>query len=417
MVSVRQAVVAGALIPALVLSACSDDDGGGDAASDSTRSEGSSPSNVATGDPIRIGFVTIEGGTLSFPETRIGAEVAADYVNEELGGINGRPIEYEVCKTDGSPESSVDCANQLVESGVAFVQEGIDIGSDAMLPILRSAGLPLVGHVAFGAQQQQDPDSFFFGAPVPVVHAAALTFWADEGADSATFFMSDTPLQRAVVSDYLEPFSDEVGIDFEAIFFDAGAADWNVLAATAMADAPDVIGSSGATEQDCVGFVGALKAAAYDGDVFAAACTNFIDQLGPEAEGTVIFTDQWRADAIETAPEAKQAELELYVAAMEEAGEAERTHSFARSMFADTVNLARILSAIEGEIDGTSVADALRATVEFDAFSGPDITCDGSVAPGQNGCTPGELYYEVQGDGSLRLVSDGFVLPTDLLNP
>jgi branched-chain amino acid transport system substrate-binding protein len=76
----------------------------------------------AAGDPIVIGFQNPEGDPAgSFPEYRIGAQAAVQYINNELGGIGadiaagkpGRPIKLEVCSMAITPTDSTKCANEL----------------------------------------------------------------------------------------------------------------------------------------------------------------------------------------------------------------------------------------------------------------------------------------------------------------
>ena len=76
----------------------------------------------AAGDPLVIGFQNPEGDPAgSFPEYRIGAEAAVQYINNELGGIGadiaagkpGRPIKLEVCSMAITPTDSTKCANEL----------------------------------------------------------------------------------------------------------------------------------------------------------------------------------------------------------------------------------------------------------------------------------------------------------------
>ena len=141
----------------------------------------STEAGPATGDPIKIGFVNLEGGAVSLPELRIGVQTAADYVNEH-GGANGRPLEIIPCNVDGTPEKSIDCANQLVEQGVVLMFEGYDPSSDAMLPVLDSAGIALTGHAAFGPQQQVSDNAFFFGTANPSFTAGFLDYYAKSGA-------------------------------------------------------------------------------------------------------------------------------------------------------------------------------------------------------------------------------------------
>ena len=57
------------------------------------------PSGEATGEPILIGIQNPEGDPNgSFPEYSAAALAAAEYINTELGGLGGRPIELELCK-------------------------------------------------------------------------------------------------------------------------------------------------------------------------------------------------------------------------------------------------------------------------------------------------------------------------------
>ncbi|MGH9289238.1 MAG: ABC transporter substrate-binding protein, partial [Acidimicrobiales bacterium] len=87
-----------------ITAACSD---GGTSTSESSSELGdttaTSAGTKATGEPIRIGFVNSEGGAFSVPELRVGNEVAETYINDQLGGVKGRPLQVTRCTTDGSP--------------------------------------------------------------------------------------------------------------------------------------------------------------------------------------------------------------------------------------------------------------------------------------------------------------------------
>jgi branched-chain amino acid transport system substrate-binding protein len=76
----------------------------------------------AEGDPIIIGIQNPQGDPAgSFPEYSALAEAAANYINEELGGIGadavngvpGRPIQVELCVMAINPADSQKCANEL----------------------------------------------------------------------------------------------------------------------------------------------------------------------------------------------------------------------------------------------------------------------------------------------------------------
>jgi len=100
---------------------------------------------VPTGAPLVLGFVTQEDSpTGSFPETRRAAQAAVAYVNEDLGGVEGRPLQLRTCRTDGSPEASQACARQLLAARPLAIIGGVDFGAGAALPAYQKAKVPYV---------------------------------------------------------------------------------------------------------------------------------------------------------------------------------------------------------------------------------------------------------------------------------
>lgn len=355
---------------------------------------------------VRVGFVNLEGGVVSVPELRIAAETAADYAAAHSAEEGTRSIEYVRCDVDGTPERSIDCANRMVEERVAVVQLGVDPSGDAMLPILQSAGISVVGHGAFGPAQQTAENAFFFGVASPAATVAPLRYFSDEGAARVRYISGDVPTAREFHDSALVPTADELGIDYDTVFYDLTSPDWNVLAATALADAPDVVGLPSATEPDCISFVGALRAAGFDGTIFAGACTAFVGVLGDQAEGVVTYTDIWRPLEGASAPAEKLEELDLYRKAMTDAGHEDNVGGYADFAFSDTMNLSRILASIDGDVTAATAMEQLRATTAFDSFMGPVITCDHTAWPGQSACGTSLLMYQVEAGEQVPITDD-----------
>ncbi len=85
------------------------------------------PAGEATGEPFVIGVQNLEGDPAgSFPEYSLAVQAAADYVNTELGGLQGRPIEIELCKSIVAPDDSQRCANELSAAGVELALSTIN---------------------------------------------------------------------------------------------------------------------------------------------------------------------------------------------------------------------------------------------------------------------------------------------------
>ncbi len=402
----------------LLLAACGDDDSDtADSSDGSSATPTSSGAVEATGDPIPVGFINMEGGVVSLPEHRIATEVAVDHINGQLGGVNGRPIELVRCDTDGSPEKSIDCANQFVEADVVYVQEGVDLGIDAALPILEGAGIPVIGHEPFTPGAQSASNAFFLGAAFEATAVAPLAYYADQGMESVTFFFQENPASHAFTDDLLEPAADDLGLEYRTIYYDAAAPDWNVLAATALADNPDVIGSSSAPEQDCVGFVGALRSAGFQGPILAAVCSDFISTLGDQAVGTDIWDTVYRADVPSIVPDDKREDMDTYIDVMEAAGRADDMNVGTATFFSDTMNIWRILSDVDGPLDRAAVSAAMSATVDFESFIGPTISCDGSAWPGSTACGNSIIFYRVGDGGAIEPVGDGFIDVSEFATP
>ncbi|MER5491507.1 ABC transporter substrate-binding protein [Streptomyces sp. NPDC002490] len=127
----------------LALTACSSGDGSAGAGAESAGSTSEAAAfyrdftgageGKAQGEPITVGWVNLEGGDVSFPEVTESAEAAVALVNEELGGVGGRPIELRKCAIVTSEEQGQACAQEMLnDDEIDLVIEGVaPIGTGA----------------------------------------------------------------------------------------------------------------------------------------------------------------------------------------------------------------------------------------------------------------------------------------------
>lgn len=109
----------------------------------------------ATGEPIELGMINQENTAAgSFPELSGADQAGIAFINEQLGGVDGRPIELEVCNTKFSPEGSTACAQQFSEAGVPAVLGGIDVFGNAV-DTLEANGIPYVGGIPVSAERAE----------------------------------------------------------------------------------------------------------------------------------------------------------------------------------------------------------------------------------------------------------------------
>ncbi|WP_154675213.1 ABC transporter substrate-binding protein [Parafrankia elaeagni] len=160
---------AGLLSAALV--ACGDDgDDGG-----TTNAAG------LTGAPITVQVFTSLNSVTPHTESYEGAQAAAAAVNAS-GGINGRPLEVEVCdagETD-TPAKAIACARDLVADRDVIAEVGdFQAFQEQTNTILNEAGVPNIGPPPQSQSVLNSPNSF----PLSGSEGAAIaTVLADAGA-------------------------------------------------------------------------------------------------------------------------------------------------------------------------------------------------------------------------------------------
>jgi branched-chain amino acid transport system substrate-binding protein len=162
----RLAVGAAVLtIAALAAAGCSSSSGGGGGSSTgaptgtgSTAGGGSSAA-APSGSPIKIGVIA----TLSGPQASSSNQAAtvapawADYVNKQLGGINGHPVVVSVKDDAGQPTTAASVINGFVNDKVVAILAGSDNLVPAFSAITIKAGIPLVSGTANSADWYTKP--------------------------------------------------------------------------------------------------------------------------------------------------------------------------------------------------------------------------------------------------------------------
>ena len=84
------------------------------------------PGGAASGDPIRIGYINQDGGSIVVSSTHDdGVDFAVQFINEQAGGIGGRPIEIVQCFIANTEEEGQQCGQQFAnDDSIAAVISG-----------------------------------------------------------------------------------------------------------------------------------------------------------------------------------------------------------------------------------------------------------------------------------------------------
>lgn len=101
-------------------------------------------------DKVYVGWVNQEGGQIVIGAlATAGAKLAVQYVNDELGGVNGHPIELVECYIKSSEEEGTTCGQKLVnDARIAVIATGaVATGAQSFFATVRGAK-PVISGVA-----------------------------------------------------------------------------------------------------------------------------------------------------------------------------------------------------------------------------------------------------------------------------
>jgi branched-chain amino acid transport system substrate-binding protein len=355
----------------------------------------------AAGEPITIGMINQENTPAgSFPELSQAVQAGVDFVNEELGGIDGRPLRLEVCNTKFSAEGSTACGQQFVQAGVQVVLGGIDVFGNG-IDTLDANGVPFVGGIPVSNQSVSNKNSFQWSGGI----AGATVAFADyaarvEQAESAAIVYGEFgPISAA--AQVGKATLEKLGVDrVQLVPHPIVATDLSSPVQVAAASDPDVIFMLEA-DTGCKGAYDAVHNAGVTAKVFyvgACAAPAIVAQAGPEKTNGAIYNVEGTID-----PASPDLDAELYVAVVDEYGDGLDPIGAGTVSFRSFMNLYSVLRGLGvDDISAASIMRSLSSQVETPSFMGHPYTCDGRQFPGQSAlCSPQQVLVEMR-DGQLH---------------
>jgi branched-chain amino acid transport system substrate-binding protein len=363
-------------------------------------------------EPIVITMINQENSPAgSFPELRAASQAAVMWINTELGGVNGRPIQLDVCVTEFSVERSQECAQQAVESGSVAMTSGIDIGANASIPILEANGLPLVGGIPATLAEMRSPGAAFFSGGITGAYAAYLDDAASKGATKVAIAYGEFESFEVPVKDYAVPLAQKLGLETVLIPFPIIGADMLPVLTSAVDSGADAI-IVAAADSACVPSMTTIDELGFEGELYlsgACAADEIIAQVPDEVQAKAIFnTEGPNEGTVEGS--LFQAVIDRY--ATEPAGGAGTVS------FRSTMNLWSLLLGLD-TVDAASLGAALKSSVDQPSFWGHPFTCDGKQIPGMPSlCAPQQQLFSIPVDGgAAEARSDGWIdVPALLAN-
>ncbi len=116
--------------------------------------------------PVTIGWINQQGGQQAIgPLATAGAQMAVKYINAELGGVGGHPVQLKTCFITSAEEEGKTCAQQLLaDKSVQVIDEGaVAIGIQSFYSTIAGAKPVIVGVAVTPVDSVQKNAVIMFG--------------------------------------------------------------------------------------------------------------------------------------------------------------------------------------------------------------------------------------------------------------
>ncbi|MGW5075101.1 ABC transporter substrate-binding protein [Rhodococcus sp. NPDC004095] len=337
------------------------------------------PSNPASGEAVKIGFVSTEGGAaVSIPDMREGAEAAVEYLNKNGGGLAGRPIDLVVCKQQEEPTSASACANQFVEQKVSAVLSPGTSQGPVIVPIVLGAGIPYVTLNGVAPIELTSPDVASLSAGLPGTLTAAATAAKQEGMAKFTMFASDGGGIAAMIDQMGQPIFQGFGVALDVVPVALGTPDPTPVVTAGLAKEPDGVSFIG-DAATCTSVLKAVQTTAPTmKKVLIPTCLdeNVVKAIGiANVKGNIGIT---ATDALSDRPDSV-----LFRSIFAEYAPDLSPNGYGSTGYQTVMALAAATSGISGDVNSASIRDALRSAtnVEMPAGGGITFSCNGTAFP------------------------------------
>jgi len=369
------------------------------------------PVAAGTADPIVIGMINQENTPLgSFPELRLAAAAAVEFINTELGGVDGRPIQFEPCITTFSVEKSQACAQELVQKGAVTVTGGIDITSNGSVPILEQNQVPMIGGVPVNNDEMASPIAFQFSGGSPGAMVAFADYAATtQGAKKVAVIYGDYPPIKLAAVDYGVAELHRLGVnDVTEIAYPVTSTDFLPVLTRAQQGNPDAIIIS-AADTACAPAMKTAKDLGITATMYlvgACAAPTIADEIGEDAVAGRIFN-------VEGPVTGDDVDARIYGAAVGRYGDPALPAASAGTVsFRNIMNIYGLMKELgRDDITRASLLAKVRSARDHPSFNGHPYTCDGQQVPDLPSlCAPQEILV-VHEDGGLRQLTDWIDVP------
>ncbi len=348
----------------------------------------------ATGTPVKIGLINNEGSSaVAEPATGDAAVAAADYANDELGGVAGHPIQVDRCSENEDTASATACANKMVQDNVAAVVIGTTGFGNTMVPIITKAGIPYVSATGSSSAELTTPGTFMWTGGFPADLGGMAHYAAQQGIKKVTAFVINSPAALEGAQAVGAPLFKAAGVGFTIEPVPFGVADATPQVTAGLAGKPGgaaIVADAGT----CTSILKALNTVSPGLPTMGnTSClnTSTLTALGSAMNGVKIMG--------RSATQSDDAEAQLYRYVMAKYYPADTPTGDTVTGYQGMLGLVRALSTLTGDPTPATIITAIKAAanVPVPAGAGLTFTCDGKAMAGlTSNCSAGDVVLTVQ---------------------
>lgn len=328
--------------------------------------------------PFVIGFANQQGGVPNYPEATVGAQKAVDFINKELGGIDGRPVKLRTCFIL-SEEDGQKCGAEFVsDKSVQAVVMGLASVGNASLYKTVLDKLPVLVATSAAQPDQTTPGVYTLnGGSLSPIAADALLAAQVPGAKKSAVIHSNNPVGTFVATKVLKPVLESQKLKVTLVpVGDAATAPEVVSAIQASGAASAQVFQMTTIVNQCISAYDALKQQNIKAKVITTyqcsqpAMSDHLDGKLPEGWVFTSYSDSPRVPNLKNG-------RDTYIAAMKGGGakESEYFNGDASNAFATVMGLTRMAN----ELGPKAAPETIRKAIVD--YSGPLM-----MTPGKPRC-------------------------------
>jgi branched-chain amino acid transport system substrate-binding protein len=340
---------------ALLMAACSNTrSGGGQSKADAQRILG--PTHVATGSPVKLGYI-YDGASAAVDDTSDlqAAQAAVKYVNNYMNGVVGHPITLDVCSTNQTPAGANVCVSQMVTDKVPVVLNGITGQGNLIFAPLAKQGVPVFVDGDGDASTFSMPGVDIIANGLVSLMGAPAALAKRSGVKLAAIAVINVPAAVGAIKSAAPLFYGEYGVQTDVVEIPPGTPDASPQIDAALTKHPGQVMVVGDTSL-CSVVLKALEDADYQGQqvVYSGCVTPSVAKQLTNLNGTYEFPQQITTGNSKT--------VQTYNAAMDLYAPASYDHAGASSADYQTVlAFEEATEGLKGAVTKASIQQAIHS--------------------------------------------------------